>query len=359
MDAADNHELPDGRWLPPGCTTPIVEILSPTLARAPRSGTVSSDTHTLSPDDCPSSVIRSYPVRTVSTATVPRRFERADNQRLSRRLVRLEDGHIHLWISSSGSKRPVVALHDPAGSGHLVLPFVSALADDRPIVVPDLPGNGESDRLLNKGTITSSSYARIVADLIRGLGIDEVDVIGRYSGGPIGMELSYLCPGLVSHLVIAAIAFYDAPPEAPFRDELLARYTPTVLPQEDGSHLLRAWHIMKSQALFWPWYRRDRDGIIKGDPQLDPELINRRVLELAICGDLYRDAYGALWRYPMRERLPTLGVPTLLCAPRWDPLYNDLAIASAAAPRAKVATLPDAPTEWHGKFRAFFDDKLR
>ena len=190
----------------------------------------------------------------------------------------------------------------------------------------DLPGNGESDNVLGTHSPTSAIYAGVVADALDSLGIDEVDIVGRYSGGPIGMELTFQRPGLVRHLVQAGITAYE-PDEA---RALLARYTPSIPPRDDGGHVLTAWHIMESQALYWPWFDQSRDAVIAGEPQLDAQLIHQRVFDLLRCGDVYQQAYAALWTYPLRERLPRLTVPSLLCAPRWDPLFPHLGKAAAS-----------------------------
>lgn len=269
----------------------------------------------------------------------------------SRTFLPVQGGFLHaqvLGLDRPG--RPVISLHDPAGTSELVLSFSAPLAASRPVIALDLPGNGESDNTLGTDEPTSADYARVVGEAVDSLGLREIDLIGRYSGGPIGMELSFQRPGLVRHLVQAGITTYD-PEEA---RRLLERYTPSIQPRDDGGHLLLAWHIMKSQALFWPWFDQTRAGVIRGEPQLDPALIHRRVVDLLKCGDLYRKAYAALWTYPLEARLPRVDVPTLLCAPAWDPLYPHLGKAAAAGPQCQVATLPARFGDWQQCFEAFF-----
>lgn len=271
----------------------------------------------------------------------------------SRHFIRVPDGHLHARVNMSGRGRPVLAMHDPAGSHELVLSFTRGLLGSRPVIALDMPGNGESDNTLGPGKITSEAYARAVLEAIDALGFDEIDVIGRYSGGPIGMEMSFQRPALVKHLVQAAIDLYDPADVA----DVLQNYMPDISPTRDGSHLVLSWYNMKNQALFWPWFRQSRQGIIWGEPQLSPTLIQQRVLDLARVGNLYYDAYAAMWTYPMEERLPRLKVPTLLCAPRWDPIYAGLDRAARIAPAScRAETLPDAFHDWAANFARFFDE---
>jgi pimeloyl-ACP methyl ester carboxylesterase len=281
------------------------------------------------------------------------RAPRSADDGLVRTFVPVDGGDLHAYVSRSGSGRPVVVLHDPAGTSELVLSFGAPLAADRPVIALDLPGNGESDNTLGTDQPTSASYAAVVAQALDSLGLRDVDLIGRYSGGPVGMELAFMQPGRVRHLVQAGITVY-APDEA---RRLLASYTPTIAPDDHGGHLLLAWHIMKSQALYWPWFDQTRAGVVRGEPQLEPALIHRRVVDLLKCGDLYRKAYAALWTYPLAERLPQLDVPTLLCAPEWDPLYPHLGKAAAAGPHCRVATLPPRFGDWWRDIVPFLDDR--
>lgn len=274
--------------------------------------------------------------------------------RFSRVFIPVPGGHLHARISPAGSQRAVIGLHDPAGSHALVMPFVAGLAADRPVIALDLPGNGESDNVLGAGEIGAADYARAVIDALDALGIDAVDAIGRYSGGPVAMEMAFARPQLVRHVVIAAVAIY--PPDEV--DALMRHYTPSVRPQRDGSHLLLAWHNMKNQALFWPWFRQTREGIVWGEPLLDPVLLHQRVFDLLRVGDLYRVAYAALWNYPMAQRLPALRTPTLLCAPAWDPIYAGLAEVQQLAPAHQSLTLPPKFADWVPHFAQFFDAEV-
>jgi pimeloyl-ACP methyl ester carboxylesterase len=259
-------------------------------------------------------------------------------------------GDLRARLSRSGAGRPILAIHDPAGAASLVEPVLAPYVGRRPVIAFDLPGNGESDAIVDPDGITAAAYAEIVVAALDALGIDEVDVVGRYSGAQVGMEMSFLRPGLVRHLVQAAFMLFEGDEQA----ELLANYTPSVAPQWDGSHLATAWGIMRDQALFWPWFKRTRAGIIRADAQLDPALIHTRVVELLKTGDQYRKAYAAAWTYPMRERLPRLAVPTLVAAPAWEPIAHKTALAAAIDPRVQVGELPPRMRAWHQVMDGFF-----
>jgi pimeloyl-ACP methyl ester carboxylesterase len=248
----------------------------------------------------------------------------------------------------------VLALHDPAGSHALVLPFVAGMAQSRPVVALDLPGNGESDYVMGSSEPSLDDYATAVLAASDALGLEELDVVGRYSGAPIGMQMSLRRPAQVKHLALVGIELYSSQRV----EELLRHYTPTVSPSSDGAHLALAWHMMSNQSLYWPWYRQLHDHVVSGEPQRDAGVIHQRVFDLLRVGDRYRHAYRALWTYPMEQRLPLLSVPALLCAPRWDPLFEGLEACHRAAPRLTQLTLPDRFESWPAPLMHFFDTAL-
>ena len=151
-------------------------------------------------------------------------------------------------------------------------------------------------------SISSHSYAGVLNAALAGLGIESVDVLGRYSGGPVAMEMSFQNPSLVKHIVQAGVSFYEGDEQA----RLVENYTPSIAPRWDGRHLLTAWAIMRDQSLYWPWFNQTEDGILWNDGAIDVGLTHIRVVEMLKCGDRYRDAYKAMWTYPMRQKLPQL-----------------------------------------------------
>jgi pimeloyl-ACP methyl ester carboxylesterase len=264
-------------------------------------------------------------------------------------MVDVPGGQLRARLCLEGEGLPLLAIHDPAGSSHLVEPVFSAYVGKRPVIAFDNPGNGESDAVLD--TLNSETYADVLNAALDTLGLEEVDIIGRYSGGPVAMEMSFQRPDRVKHIVQAGVSLYEGAEQ----QSLIENYTPSVEPRWDGSHLMTAWSIMRDQSLYWPWFNQTKDGIIWEDGAIDIALTDLRTRELLKCGDRFQDAYNAMWRYPMREKLPQLSVPCLLCHPIWEPVGYTTALAQAADPRCKSAVLPAGMADWHTELDAFFN----
>lgn len=283
-------------------------------------------------------------------APKPSPADTSATSRMQNMYVKARGGFLRARANLTGKGRPIVALHDPAGSSLLVEPMLVPWIGKRPVIALDLPGNGESDNVIEPANITSAAYAAIVNDALAGAGIDQSDVIGRYSGGPVAMEMSFAKPSLVKHLALSGIGAYEAAEQK----TLLDNYTPSVAPVWDGSHLATAWAMMRDQGLYWPWFNRTRGGIVPSANGIDVATIHLRVTELLKVGDQYQKAYAAMWTYPMRERLPKVAAPTLVCMPAWDPIYAKMAECKAFAPKVGTADLPAKMADWHAVIDPFF-----
>jgi len=263
-------------------------------------------------------------------------------------IVNVDGGALRARVCLEGKGRPLMTIHDPAGSSLLVEPILESYLGRRPVIAFDNPGNGESDAVID--IISSESYATTMLSALHTMGIEDVDVVGRYSGGPVAMEMSFQKPSLVKHIVQAGVSFYEGDEQK----SLIDNYTPSIAPRWDGRHLMTAWAIMRDQSLYWPWFNQTKVGILWSDSAIDVALTHLRVVEMLKCGDRYKDAYRAMWTYPMREKLSQLSVPCLLCHPPWEPVAYTTKVAHAADPRTQMAELPPAMPDWHKVMDPFF-----
>jgi pimeloyl-ACP methyl ester carboxylesterase len=259
-------------------------------------------------------------------------------------------GQLLARVCFAGSGRPILGLHDPAGSSRRMTSVLRAYVGKRPVIALDNPGCGESDKLLAREEISTEAYARYAIAALDALGITEVDVIGRYSGGQVAMEMAAQRPGLIKHIANIGVMIFDDAERA----DLLANYTPSISPRWDGSHVITAWMMLRDMALFWPWYNRTKAGIVKADAFIDGATLHPRVEDLLKMGDAYQDAYRAAFNYPTADKLKALKVPFLACDLPGGPTYNRVAMAKSAAPSIATADLTEGADAWLPVFDKFF-----
>ena len=278
----------------------------------------------------------------------PRTFTTRAATGLQHHYVDVPGGQLHARACLQGDGRPILALHSPAASARLMEPIVAPLVGRRPVIALDLPGNGESDPLLADDDISMESYAHCVDQALATLGVDHCDVWGRYMGGNVGLELSRLPSRRVADLAFLGLALFS--PAG--RDSLLDRYCPSIAPQWDGGHLLRAWYMMRDQALWFPYFNTSRSGILRSEPNLQPEFLHLRVMEVMKMGDRYRAAYAAEFSYPLAERLRQAQATITLASAGWEALSHTRQSGLALGPAARILDLPPAFGDWANKIIA-------
>jgi pimeloyl-ACP methyl ester carboxylesterase len=103
-----------------------------------------------------------------------------------------------------GEGPPVVLLHGLGGSKISWLPALSALAPRYRLIVPDLPGHGESDK--PRTDYTARYYARVTRLLMDALGAPRAVIAGNSLGGRVAIELALRAPDRVRALVLLSPA---------------------------------------------------------------------------------------------------------------------------------------------------------
>jgi pimeloyl-ACP methyl ester carboxylesterase len=105
-------------------------------------------------------------------------------------------------LRGGASEKPVVLLHGLNNSCLSWAHVAQRLATDRRVLMPDLPGHGQSARPNTGYELTW--YARIIARWMEALGIEEADVVGHSFGGGIAQMLLLECPQRIRRLVLVA-----------------------------------------------------------------------------------------------------------------------------------------------------------
>lgn len=271
--------------------------------------------------------------------------------RMWQQFIDVPGGQFRIRRNDDASGRPVLIQHDAAGSSEVVQHLASGFIGKRPVIAINLPGHGESDNTLTVRQVTVGDYAQAVLAALKSLDIDEFDFVGTWGGGMVGLELALLAPKRLRRLVMCDVLYCDSV----LRKDLQKHYAPDIQPNWYGGHLLEAWHLMRDQGLFWPWYRRTKAGIIHKPLYLDPQMIQGRVLELFRSQGMWRHAYRAHFAYPLVSKLRQLKVPLVFAAPAWDPQLEDTQRAAADFPHAPFKLLPHDMHEWAGALQPFLD----
>ena len=134
---------------------------------------------------------------------------------------------IHELSAASPAGLPVVLLHGLAVSHRYLMPTASRLAVRRPVVVPDLPGFGRSDR--PTGAYDVRRHAEHLAAWLDLRGLGRICLLGHSFGAEVAARLAVLRPGMVAALVLAAPT---SDPTARSRTGLVRRFAVDLLVEQ-------------------------------------------------------------------------------------------------------------------------------
>ncbi len=125
------------------------------------------------------------------------------------RTITTRNATIHV-AESGGTGMPLLMLHGSGASGRVFAPQMqSALADRYRMIVPDLPGHGDSSNAADIGTgqsYTLPGLAATIGDVVAQLGVERLVIFGWSLGGHIALEL------MASHPAVAGVMLMGAPP---------------------------------------------------------------------------------------------------------------------------------------------------
>lgn len=132
------------------------------------------------------------------------------------RLVPLDFGRLYLrdlGPDDPAAGPPLVLIHGLLVYGYAFRGLVPELARGRRLLIPDLPGAGDSDRPppVHCAGYSPSWLARVLIGLLDRLGLDCVDVLGHSWGGAIAVCLADAAPERVRRLVLVDATCFAQP----------------------------------------------------------------------------------------------------------------------------------------------------
>ncbi|MFZ5704066.1 MAG: alpha/beta fold hydrolase [Pseudomonadota bacterium] len=242
----------------------------------------------------------------------------------ARGYLALDHGQLHWSRSghlSAKERRPLLILSAP--STLEASRWARAFAPIRPVIVPDLPGFGDSDPLPSVGA-TADAVADALAALVDALESDACDVMAIGLAAPIGARMAARWPDRVASLVTWG---------APALGEADAALIPEIaFDPVGGSHLHRFWHMLRDGCVQWPWH--------------DARPAAARSVEIAGADELHRALTGVL-----KQRIDYgQAIAAAMAANQpsdWQDVQVPVVVAvgddpSMACATALLALLPDA-----------------
>lgn len=253
--------------------------------------------------------------------------------------LRVPQGTVRYREMGSGGP-PIVFVHGLLVNGLLWRKVVPRLAGERRCIVPDWPLGSHEVPLKPGADVSPGGVARLIADFIEGLGLEDVTLVANDSGGAISQLLVTRHPERIGRLVLTSCDAYDnfLPPLFRYL-QLLARVPGGAVV---GMQMLRVRALRRLPIAFGWLVKRPIERAVE-DAYVAPILRDagiRRDTTAFLRGIDKRDTLAAAERFGAFEK------PVLIAWSEEDkvfPLRYGERLA-AAFPNARLETIADART---------------
>jgi pimeloyl-ACP methyl ester carboxylesterase len=309
------------------------DMLFPHLDRLPPLAPGQRIERVMDPDDVAPAVeaaLLSLPPSAVAPPAAP--------LRAGTHLHDLPDGQ--LWVRShvAGRGTPVLLLHDAPGGGRNLISLYHALAAQGPVILPDLPGCGESDPLA-AGRSSLSDHADAVASLVAAYTHGAIHIHGVGVGAALALELSTRHPELVRSVTVTGLLRTTGAQ----RRAMIGRLAPPIRLEDDGRHWYRTWLMLRDSLVRWPWYDRAPAALRRQHIDLDPAYLHAWTCDVMRQWSTYHQVIDAVLEWDPELPLECAAHKMTVAIDPQDALCaSDL---DWAAGGAKSLTLPDDPAD--------------
>ncbi len=231
---------------------------------------------------------------------------------------RLANGTVN--ASQTGNGPPLVLLHSLLSDRASFDRIVPELSKSFRVVVPELPGFGESDPVSGDLAAVGDRMAEAVNDCADG---EDVIVLGNGYGGFIALQMAIRHPNIATKLILADCgAAFSEPGRQAFRNMAAAARTKGLPAITD----------VAMRRLFAPEFQ-----------QANPDLMHdRREAFLRTDPDVFRAACEALAELDLRPQLDRVKIAVLVLVGEQDeatppPMSHEIA---AGLPQASLKIIP-------------------
>jgi pimeloyl-ACP methyl ester carboxylesterase len=211
-----------------------------------------------------------------------------------------QDGQVFIRCYGERSKPAVILLHDAPGTGLLLDGLARGLAGAAFVIVPDLPGTGESEAPEADRPILEAS-ADAVGCIADALGVEQFALAAIGCGAAVAASFANRPDPRLTELLLE---------DVPRPDEAAAQQIAPPIPlTPEGTHWLQTWLMVRDQQIYRPWF----DGTIaaqrKTQGNFDAEWLHDQTFALMKSRETYHLLPQAAFRFDSAASLATARVP--------------------------------------------------
>jgi pimeloyl-ACP methyl ester carboxylesterase len=251
----------------------------------------------------------------------------------------LPDGQVLVRSHTGAPGTPVLLLHDAPGGGRNLIGLYHALAALRSVLLPDLPGCGESDPLAAAQS-SLSDHADALARVIAACAPGAVHVHAVGIGAALALELNARHPALVKAVTLTGLLRTTGAE----RRAMIGRLAPPLRLDDHGGHWYRTWLMLRDSQVRWPWYDRAPAALRRQATDLDAAHLHAWTCDVMRQWNTYHRIIDAVLEWDHELPLAQAAHKMTVAIDPHHALYA-ADLGWAAARDVKRLTLPDDPSD--------------
>lgn len=206
------------------------------------------------------------------------------------------------------------------------------------VILPELPGLGESDPLT---TPSADAFVGALVAAIDVLANGSVTILATGLSAPLAMKLAADAPDRIKSLIIDGGLSRSVFPEASQIREL----TPHFAFSYAGNHLHDVWHMLRDSQASWPWHDRNRGSHRKIQPLMRHENLYDSFLGILKQPEHYGDAINVCFDLSASLPLVSPDLNLLFLNLEGDPAYAGINAIARSMSTAIVLERPFSTEE--------------
>jgi len=211
-----------------------------------------------------------------------------------------EDGQIFIRCFGDCAKPAVVLLHDAPGTGLKLQELARHLSADAYVILPDLPGTGESDAPSEDRPILEVSADAILA-IADTLGLEGFAVAGFGCGCAVAAVLGARGDPRLTSLLLQNVPVADAAASAAI--------APTIELSPEGAHWLQVWLMLRDAEIYRPWFDGRVAAQRASQGNFDADWLHEQTFALMKSRQTYYRLPREAYRLDIEAALAGISVP--------------------------------------------------
>jgi pimeloyl-ACP methyl ester carboxylesterase len=217
-----------------------------------------------------------------------------------------EDGQIFIRCYGECTKPALMLLHDAPGTGLKLVDLARSLAEDAYVILPDLPGTGESDAPAADRPILEVSADALLA-IADTLALEGFAVAAFGCGCAVAAVLGGRGDPRLTALLLQ---------DVPIPDETTAcTIAPDVELSPEGAHWLKFWLMVRDAEIYQPWFDGRVAAQKPGQGNFDADWLHEQTFALMKSRQTYSRLPRAAYRLDIEGEIARACVPVQRVAP--------------------------------------------